>query len=238
MCEDVDEGTAMRNLKTELSVLKKEKKSMLSVLKKKNKTEISALKKANKNEISMLKKMSQQEVADLKKESLVLNKNLNKTQKEMDKLSKNYDKAEMKIEKLENNLDLLEKNYAIAEKKNKALEREMKRMPKKFTEIAKQNKALIKETSAMHYNLGVFYTKKKEYKRAAREFRKAIEINPDDEQAYFNLGYIYAEYIVDRKLAIKNFRHYLRLAKGDDEDMDWVKKYLLTWETYEGKGTF
>ena len=87
----------------------------------------------------------------------------------------------------------------------------------------------------MHYNLVVFYTKNNEYDRAVAEFEQCIKINPNDAAAHFNIGYIYSEYLVNRKRAMEYFRHYLRLAKSDDPDVDWVKKYMLTWETYEGK---
>ena len=124
---------------------------------------------------------------------------------------------------------------AEAQKKNKRLELEALNVPKKFAEIGRQNKILLKDTAQMHYNLGVFYTKNKEYDRAVAEFEKVVEINPDDSYAQFNLGYIYAEYLVNRDKAVEHFRHYLTLAKSDDKDIDWVKKYLLTWETFNGK---
>ena len=79
------------------------------------------------------------------------------------------------------------------------------------------------------------YTKKKEYDKAARELAKALELDPEDAHAHFNLGYIYAEYKLDRKKAAEHFRHFVRLTKGYDKDVDWARSYLLTWETYEGK---
>jgi tetratricopeptide (TPR) repeat protein len=87
----------------------------------------------------------------------------------------------------------------------------------------------------MHYNLGVFYTKNKEYSRAIAEFEKALELNPDDPAAHYNLGFIYAEYLVNRPKAIQHFRKYLSIVKTEDKDVDWVKKYILTWQTWEGK---
>jgi len=87
----------------------------------------------------------------------------------------------------------------------------------------------------MHYNLGVFYSKQKEYSRAVSEFEEAVKLRPDDAYSHFNLGYIYAEYLVNRPKAIEHFRHYLRLAKKDDKDLDWVKKYILTWQAWAGK---
>lgn len=120
-------------------------------------------------------------------------------------------------------------------RKNRLFEQRVTEAPPKFAELARQNTALIKETANMHYNLGVFYMKQKEYSRAAAEFEKAIELTPNDAYAHFNLGYIYAEYLVNRPKAIEHFQDYLRLAKKDDKDVDWVKKYILTWESWQGK---
>lgn len=127
------------------------------------------------------------------------------------------------------------KKYEKAMIKNRLLEKKADQLPVKFAEMARENKVLLKETALMHYNLGVFYTKNKEYARSIAEFEKAIELNPDDPYAHYNLGYIYAEYLVNRQKAIANFRKYLNLLKTDDKDSDWVKKYIITWQTWEGK---
>jgi chromosome segregation ATPase len=150
-------------------------------------------------------------------------------------LQKSEAELKARSEELERSVSDFTQKLSSALQKNKELAQGVKNMPAKFSEIARQNKVLLKQTSQMHYNLGVFYTKNKEYERALAEFERVIEINPDDAYAHFNLGYIYAEYIVNRPKATEHFRHFLRLAKSDDQDVDWVKKYLLTWETYEGK---
>jgi tetratricopeptide (TPR) repeat protein len=160
-----------------------------------------------------------------------IDKSIAKNSKTQEALDKTKDELNFTREKL----DKLTKNYADAVKKNRLLEQKNIELPGKFTEIARQNKALIKETANMHYNLGVFYTKNKEYTRAIAEFEKAIELTPDDAYAHFNLGYIYAEYLSNRNKAIEQFRKFLRLAKNDDKDVDWVKKYIITWEAYDGK---
>jgi tetratricopeptide (TPR) repeat protein len=128
----------------------------------------------------------------------------------------------------------LRKKYTEAVAVNKQLDKKLSELPQKFAEIARENKLLLKETALMHYNLGVFYTGEGQHRRAIAEFEKALELNPDDVYAYFNLGYIYAEYLVDRKKAVDYFRKYLRLAGVDDKDVDWVKKYILTWQAWEG----
>jgi chromosome segregation ATPase len=174
-------------------------------------------------------------ISNLQKEKNNVEGNLKNKQGEIDKLTGQKSKLEAENERLTAQLKGYKKNYAQAVRKNKELGHEVINIPKKFSEIARQNKVLIRQTAEMHYNLGVFYTKNKEYERAVAEFEKVVEITPDDSYAHFNLGYIYAEYLVNRKRAIEHFRHFLRLAKSGDKDVDWVKKYLLTWETYEGK---
>lgn len=107
--------------------------------------------------------------------------------------------------------------------------------PAKLHELSRQNQSLIEETAVMHYNLGVFYTRQKEYSRAAVEFEKTLELKPDDAQAHFNLGYIYAEYLVNRKRAVDHFQDYLKYVKKEDKDVDWVRRYILTWQAWDGK---
>jgi tetratricopeptide (TPR) repeat protein len=189
------------------------------------------------NEIAELKSNLREENAKASKEKNRLMEDVKKEEKKNIRLTEENQKLLADKEKLEGHLNDYKKNYAEALKKNKALEAKAAVIPRKFAEIARQNKVLIRQTAEMHYNLGVFYTKNKDYDRALAEFEKCAEINPSDTYAYFNLGYIYSEYLVNRNKAVENFRHFLRLAKSDDPDVDWVKKYLLTWETFEGKVT-
>jgi len=143
------------------------------------------------------------------------------------------DSAQMEIYRRQ--IKEFKKRYEQSMAKNRSLERKIEQIPSRFAEVARENKVLIKETALMHYNLGVFYTKNKEYSRAIAEFEKALELNPDDPAAHYNLGFIYAEYLVNRPKAIQHFRKYLSIVKTEDKDVDWVKKYILTWQTWEGK---
>ncbi|MFH0738591.1 MAG: tetratricopeptide repeat protein [Candidatus Omnitrophota bacterium] len=195
-----------------------------------------------------LKKL-QQENASLTKEKNSLGSSLKTAQSESLKNAGDALRLKQELAKAKDDLQRIKKEiaeanrklgeltarYSEAVSKNKLFEQKTADMPKKFAEVARQNKSLIKETANMHYNLGVFYTKNKEYSRAAAELEKAIELTPDDAYAHFNLGYIYAEYMINRNKAIEHFKHYLRLAKKEDKDVDWVKKYILTWQAYEGK---
>jgi len=174
-------------------------------------------------------------ISGLKKKKSDLESKFKRAQKENEQLKKQKFELTKDKEGLTEELNGLKKNYADSLENGKKLERQIKEMPDKFVEVSYQNKMLLNETAEMHYNLGVFYTKNKEYRRAIAEFEKVVEINPQDAYSHFNLGYIYAQYVVDRKKAIQHFRLYVNYAKKDDKDVDWAKKYLLTWETYEGK---
>ena len=155
-------------------------------------------------------------------------------EREINSIRASKEDVERKRDGLKADLATLKNKYEDALVKNRGLANELEDLPRRFSELSKQNTRLTKETSEMHYNLGVFYSKNKEFKRALAEFEKATELNPEDAQAHFNLGYIYAECVVDRDKAIEHFRYFLNLAKSDDQDLDWAKKYLLTWETFNG----
>ena len=169
--------------------------------------------------------------AELKQSQAQVNKLNSEILKSRQELSVSKEQAEEGRRKVES----LKRDYAQALDKNRTLEEKVVQVPKKFAEIARQNKALIKQASNMHYNLGVFYTKNKEYSRAVAEFEEAVKLRPDDAYSHFNLGYIYAEYLVNRPKAIEHFRNYLRVARKEDKDMDWVKKYIITWQAWGGK---
>lgn len=182
---------------------------------------------------------TRKEIARLRKENTKLLKDFKKLDKKLEQRFKLLEgkklDAEAEAEIYRRQLNDFKKKYKEALNKNRRLEKEVGRIPKRFVELARENKVLIKQTALMHYNLGVFYTENKQYSRAVAEFEKAIELNPDDPYVHYNLGYIYAEYLVNRSKAIECFRHFLRLAKSNDKDVDWVKKYILTWQTWEGK---
>ncbi|MBU1998297.1 MAG: tetratricopeptide repeat protein [Candidatus Omnitrophota bacterium] len=177
------------------------------------------------------------------------NKKITRLERENTELTRRFKDYENKIKRLdEEKLDAYaqyevsrrqlidaRKDYDNALVKNRQLEKKASEMPSRFAELARENKVLVKETALMHYNLGVFYIEKKQFEHAVRELEKAVELNPGDAYAHYNLGYVYAEQVVDRDKAIDHFRKYLRLAKSEDKDLDWVKNYILTWQTWEAK---
>jgi tetratricopeptide (TPR) repeat protein len=228
-----------RDLKSEVADLQRDLKSKAAEAREREK-ELEARVKQLTQENSRLPKEEQEKelearVKQLSQENFLLAGEKNKLAGEKNKLAGEKNKWAAVRDLLAGQLKDYKKNYAMALKKNKAMESKIRETPAKFAEIARQNKVLLRQTSEMHYNLGVFYSKNKDYDRAVAEFEQCVAINPNDASAHFNLGYIYSEYLVNRERAMDHFRHYLRLAKSDDPDVDWVKRYILTWETYSGK---
>jgi len=181
-------------------------------------------------------------VPETQRENVRLRNELSNAQRDLKNLqikAKRLDEQQLndaaQLEVFRRQIKEFKRRYETAMAKNRSLEKKIEQIPAKFAEIARENKVLVKETALMHYNLGVFYTKNKEYSRAIAEFEKDLELNPDDGAAHYNLGFIYAEYLVNRPLALTHFRKFLSLVKSEDKDVDWVKKYILTWQTWEGK---
>ena len=77
-----------------------------------------------------------------------------------------------------------------------------------------------------HYNLAIEYLKAEEFEQAAEELYKVIQLNPEDEDAYYNLGVLYENYLGDRKRAKFYYRQYLKLAPATQADVNDVKEWI------------
>ncbi|MCK5081654.1 MAG: tetratricopeptide repeat protein [Candidatus Omnitrophica bacterium] len=170
----------------------------------------------------------------LEQENRVLAKQLKGSQKGSRLAQMDNSGLKQKMELLEAEVEAFEKQYDEIKKENRYLAQEATQFPKKFADLARHNRKLVKETADMHYNLGVSNIKNKEFGRAIKEFEKVLELKPQDAYANYNLGYIYAEHLVDRHKAIKYFKDYLAYAP-DARDANWVRKYIMTWQTWYGK---
>lgn len=128
----------------------------------------------------------------------------------------------------------LGQSYELLKKERQVIEKQLDNLPKKFSKMARENEILKKETGDMHYNLGVFYAGEMNYDRALEEFKKAVDINPNDAKAHYNLGYIYAEHRQDWRKAEYYFRIFLGLAPHDP-NADAAKIYLAERSVFDTK---
>lgn len=120
-----------------------------------------------------------------------------------------------------NKLKLTRLNKSLAEYQSGAdlkFSEEKAAIEKKTVEL---EASLKKERGLYHYNLSVAYTQAKLYDEAIIECKKALDFNPDNAEAYYNLGLIYSKVIFNPEKAIFNYTNYLRL-KPDAYDADEV----------------
>lgn len=102
------------------------------------------------------------------------------------------------------------------------LVKEKQELDKKINDL---ESGLQKERAIYRYNLGVAYAKAKLYDEAIDAYEKSLSYNPDNAEAYYNLGVLYNEYKYDADKARESFNKYLEL-KPDAEDKEEVDKMI------------
>ncbi|MBI2871394.1 MAG: tetratricopeptide repeat protein [Candidatus Omnitrophica bacterium] len=182
-------------------------------------------------ELQSEKKSLEQRIQDLESRDM---RELVEARKEIKQVRRDEGDLRKALEGVQGELDKSKKLYADTVKEKEGLAKELAKLPSRFSSVAHQNERLIRETADMHYNLGVYYSQQQRMDLAAREFEKVLDLRPDDASSHYNLGQIYAEHVTDRAKAIKHFEKFLHLAP-DDKDAEWVRRYLLTWQSYYGK---
>jgi len=158
--------------------------------------------------------------------------------KQLELNKKEYEKEKLTLQNRYNNLNKkyidLTKKYQKLVQEQRLLNKKLAEFPSKIVSLANENKKLIKETADMHFNLGLFYFGAQEYKRALPEFERGIKINPQDAEAYYHAGYIYAEHLMNRNKAIEYFNKYLQLSPRGTHSA-WVEQYILSWRIWDNK---
>ncbi len=149
-------------------------------------------------------------------------------------MHKEVEEVEKRESRARAQLQQLQKDYAAAVDENGSLKQHVETIPGRVTQLAKQHEQLLKETADVHYNLGVFLAQTKDYKRAVNEFRKVIELRPDDADSHYNLGMIYAEHLPNRERAMEHFRLYLEM-NPHATDATRVKEYIATWQAWQAE---
>jgi tetratricopeptide (TPR) repeat protein len=97
---------------------------------------------------------------------------------------------------------------------------------------------LNKERSIYHYNLAVSFTQAELYDDAIEAYEKSLKFNPDNADAYYNLGLLYANIRNNPEKAIEEYRAYLKL-KPDAPDRDevdaWIRQLGAIYGVPEGQ---
>lgn len=124
-------------------------------------------------------------------------------------------------------------DYSGADEKFKKAQRLLECLQEKqIQEQARQLEAVdyaqqLKEGNPdFHYNLAIEYLKAEKFNQAAEELHKVIRLNPEDEDAHYNLGVLYENHLGDRKQAKFHYRQYLKLAPAARADVNDVKEWI------------
>lgn len=173
------------------------------------------------------------ELAQLRNKQTELRRTLGTTKRQLQLTTRGESRATSHLIQLTKRLDALQRKYTEEVTQNASLRRKVDRLPTDVTGMARERERLLKDLADTHYNMGVMFTRKRDFIRAAKEFRQVIELRPDDSEAYYNLGLIYAEHLPDRDKAMKFFQKYLTLNPRGRE-AGWAKHYIASWKAWEG----
>lgn len=97
---------------------------------------------------------------------------------------------------------------------------------------AKEESAVVVEAGKLHYNVGNFYFRNREYAAAVEEYKKAIMYQPKDADAQYNLAIVNDEYLGSRPAALEHYKRFLALAPSDPKATK-VEQRILDLEMYE-----
>ncbi len=175
-----------------------------------------------------------QENEGLKKKTRDLETQIKKMMSEYRKIQQRNLKLARQSEVYSQNLKKSRADNASLIESNRSLQSVVQNMPNRFKNLAGENKKLVKETSQMHYNLGVFYSTKRDFTIAIKEFERAVAIDSNNANAHYNLGYIFSEQYEQHDRAMTHFKRYLELAPLSKQS-EAVRSYMLVRQSYGDK---
>ena len=69
----------------------------------------------------------------------------------------------------------------------------------------------------LHYNLAVLYDKTQMYERAEEQYRRCLELDPEDAAVHYNLGILYEDKLDNPRRALKHYEAFLSLNPDPDD---------------------
>jgi tetratricopeptide (TPR) repeat protein len=82
----------------------------------------------------------------------------------------------------------------------------------------------------VHYNMGVVFANRGQFKDAEREYLRALRLDPADADPHYNLAVLYDQNLKRYRKAISHYRRYLKL-RPDAPDANEVRIWMTTCET-------
>ncbi len=181
----------------------------------------------------------QKENEALKKESLDYlkrQKEVNEKQALLEKKLKiqlyALDESSSRLEENSKKLgELKAQNLQLADIHNLAGDVRVKKQQEKIRQLEndlKSNKERLKKQEALlHYNLGVCYSKEKNYEMAIDEYEKVLLLNPDDADTHYNLAILYDDFRKNPRRGLEHYQKFIQLrpeAPEIDEVKEWIER--------------
>lgn len=165
----------------------------------------------------------------LNKKQGVLEKNLKQQLYALKESSKRLEANKVELEKLkEENQDLADISSLAGNVKAK---KQAEKIAKLESDLTSANARLKKQEALLHYNLGVSYTKEKNYEMAIDEYEKVLAVNSQDADTHYNLAILYDDFRKNPKRAVEHYQKFLELrpqAPEIDEVKEWISRLEKT----------
>lgn len=75
----------------------------------------------------------------------------------------------------------------------------------------KERVPIVMQSAKLHYNLGNFYFRQKQYRTAIEEYKEALQYTPEDADIHYNLAVVSDDYLADAATAMDHYRKYMEL---------------------------
>lgn len=152
----------------------------------------------------------------LQQDSLTYINSNTKLQQEKEDTEKKLNAAKSLLKRKESELskvkDKLDELNAKTSNQQASIDSQISREKEELTNTIKAlEEQLKKERALYHYNLAVAYTQAKLYDDALEAYDKSLALNPDNPEAYYNLGLLYSDVKNQPKIAAGYYKKYLEL---------------------------
>jgi tetratricopeptide (TPR) repeat protein len=124
-------------------------------------------------------------------------------------ITKENDRLKNIVETYEANLSKLEEEHSKTTQTIKQLQDQLTQGCSNSSSGNEDVDRLVKELVDTHYNLGVIYQQQQKFDEAEMEYRKVLEVKPDDADALYNLAIIYDSHKNDSDQALLYYQKYL-----------------------------
>ena len=231
-----------QTLKSQIDQILKEKETYKTKLEKSEEeinrlnTEVDSAKKSVQNLEELNRSLSNsesslkaqnQKTEDLEKKLKDAEGLIKKQKEKSAELEKRYQTVRADAKQSSQYAKLLESEWLASLEKGKE---QQKDLDKTMAELSRNNEdkgRLECDVATMHYNLAVILTDQKNFEAAVREYKKVLELRPNDADAHYNLGVIYDEEFKDNIHAIEHYKAYLKIAPNSKEALrvsEWVQE--------------